>query len=1303
MYEPGITGRDNESVVDRDYCSGQVRRGKVFGEGQSLLCGPPLAIPSDSPQTLSAALQRAALSGKGQIFVDDRGGEQLVSYQELLDLARLALTGLRTLGARPGQSVVLQLDDLKEFLVSFWACVLGGLHPVPVLPFRNADPGDSSFKKLQKIAGQLESPFILMSANNARAFHRSVAEKPVDADLSFPDCQVETFADISNSTVKADIHVSQPDDLAFLQYTSGSTSFPKGVQLSHKNVLATIHAMSGTLEVDESSCLLNWMPYYHDLGIIAGHLMAVVGQCKVVAIKPFTIVRRPLQWLQKIHEHRVSITFSPNFGFKRVMEKATPAQLEGLDLSCLKAIVNGAEPISVQTCNRFLELLAKHCRLSVECMLPGYGLAEASLAVTSAPLGDFFRKHILNRDSLGCGSKVEHVSADDSRATWFVDEGPPVAGMELRIVDDGDHLLPTGTVGHVQIKGDSVTRGYYANDEANWESFCGDWFRTGDLGFVHEDSLVLTGRVKDVVFVNGQNYYSHDFEHACEHIRGLDRLIVIGHQDPEQDEPVIVIFVACNKQYTGAREKIEILRQVQIRINQGFDVTPTHFVLLKSAGEIPKTTSGKIIRHKLLENFLAGNFDNQCIPLVELLEIAPDLSRELDSGKHVTIAEMKLLIRCWWSDILGISEKAIGDHDPFFTLGGTSIKAMEVLALAEETVDCTITHEMFREYDTIHRLASFIARENLDVRCKLSGLVKHSPSQQEEDTAQAVVKEESTPAANDSAFLLNSDVRENDIAIIGMGCIFPQANDIGEFWELLKEDRDCITEFPNDRCNIHHYHDAAGKADNLTVSKWGSFIESHYFDPKFFNLTENEAITMDPHQRVFLSAAWQAIQDSGLVNFEGSRMGVFVGASGAGFYQQREDERLTPSTLTGALANLAAARVSNAFNLKGPSLTVDTACSSSLVSVDMACKSILNGESETAVAGGVQVLESIWMYLLFSRAGILSPDGKCFTFSDRANGFVPGEGAGAVVLKRYSKAIEDGDRVYAVIKASATNNDGASLGIMSPNPGGQEDVIRTALQQGDIDPRDIGYVEAHGTGTHVGDMIEVRSLSLAFNENHEVPKQSCAIGSVKTNMGHQLAAAGISGLIKAALSVYHKEIPATLNCEEERKDLKLAETPFFVCKQSIPWPGDRKKRLAAVNSFGFGGTNAHVILGNPCHEEVHHLLPAEDDEPAIICLSARSEDSMQAGRVAFAQFTRNCSPDTRLKDIAYTCGARKAHYRENRICSAARARNTRAWARPCSQASRCSAACSTCVMRLRSPCWVNRCVACCWNPLQRKR
>lgn len=1246
---PNIISKITESVIDWNYLPRPSNKDNS-DVPLSVLAGEAIQYPVGFPEALPEALIQAAETDNMIVFVGTKGEENELSYRSLLNKSLGVLGELQNRGSAAGQFVILQLDELDEFLITFWACVLGGMIPVPVLPFRNASSDDSSFKKLQKIASQLGEPIILMSARNADAVRDSTA--PDNAANLLSGCRIFVYSEIGNSTCEGIIHQVQPDDLAFLQFTSGSTSFPKGVQITHANVLATIYGMMTTLGVSESSKMLNWMPYYHDMGLIAGHLMAVVGKCKTVAMKPFTFVRRPLLWLDKISQHRVSITFSPNFGLKRILEKATPEKLEHLDLSCLEIILNGAEPISVKTSVRFLELLNENCGLRMESLTPGYGMAEAGLAVSIIPREEVFRRHVLNRDSIGCGDPVQHVDPGNIKASWFADEGPLVSGMHLRIVDDADDVLPVGSVGHVQIRGPSVTRGYFSNEGANSKAFIGEWFRTGDLGFIYEERFTITGRVKDVVFVNGQNYYSHDFEHACDDVKGLEGLVVIGHYDEGKSEQEILAFVACSKESSGAREKTEIIRNVQKRINRCFDVTPTIFVLLKSSGEIPKTTSGKVMRHKLLENYMEGQFTNQCMRLTELLDIAPDLSSNPDSGKYATIAELKILIRHWWSEVLGISTKAIDDHDPFFSLGGTSIKAIEVLALAEETVDCIITHDMFKEHDTIHRLANYIAHENISIKCKLNDIVKLMPHRQESDL------NEHSAWADDChkyAMPIEVNVRDEDIAIIGMGCIFPQAQNVTQFWDVLIEGRDCVTVVPNDRYNINRYFGEVCSEINQSVSKWGSFIDSHCFDPKFFSLTESEAINMDPHQRAFLGAAWQAIQDSGLVNFKGSRMGVFLGASGTGFYHPREEAKMAPTTLTGTLVNLAAARVSNAFNLQGPSLTVDTACSSSLVSVDLACKSILLCESDTAIAGGVQIIESIGVYLMFSRAGILSPDGKCYTFSDKANGFVPGEGAGAVVLKRYRQAIEDGDRVYAVIKASATNNDGSSLGIMSPNPEGQENVIKTALGKAGIDPADIGYVEAHGTGTHIGDLIEMRSLSLAFNSQKSIKKQSCAIGSVKTNMGHQLAAAGIAGLIKAALCVHHKQIPPTLNCESERKDLKMAESPFFVCRNVTPWPKNGPRRYAAVNSFGFGGTNAHVILSDTYHEHnISSPAPVRSDEPFVVCLSAISEYSLETARSEFIEFANSNSVGTSLRDVAYTYNARRPHYRQNRIVIMAR-------------------------------------------------
>ena len=1260
MYIFDTNNASDGSYIDRS-TSGYSKKNDAKSDQGSILKGPEFKFPSKYPKTLSRALSQAAETAQSIVFLDDRGEEKPVTYKSLKENAEQVLASLQKMGVQPGKAVVLQLDGLEEFLTSFWACVLGGLVPVPVLPFRNANTEDGSFRKLQTIVTELDHPFILMADHNAKLIDKAKQEeweKSVVSNTFLNNATITTFSEIEKCDQDAVIFSAKADDIAFLQYTSGSTSFPKGTQITNANVLATVQSMILALEVDESSVMLNWMPYYHDMGIIAGHIMAVVSCCKVIAMRPFTFVRRPIWWLEKIAEHRVSITFSPNFGLKRILEKCNAKQLTHLDLSCLKVILNGAEPISIQTSHRFVDFLHTHCAMPKECLTAGYGMAEASLAVSISPLDEVMRTHVLNREKLGCGDKVEHVHAEDDHASLFADEGPAVAGMEIRIVDENGKILPLDTVGHVEIKGESVTAGYFANDLANKNAFNGKWFRTGDLGFIYDGRFIITGRVKDVIFVNGQNFYSHDFEHSCEEIDGLERLVVLGYFDHERNEEDLIAFVVCNSKYTGAREKTGVLRATQMRINQCFDVAPTMFVMLKSTGEIPKTTSGKIMRHKLLENYIEGKFSNQCIHISELLEIVPDLSREPESGKHVTIAEFELLIRNWWSEVLGISENAIGDHDPFYSLGGTSIKAIEVLALAEESVDCIITHDMFKEHDTIHGLASFIVRENVTVRCKTNKLVKLAPYREDQrkpedknqfDDARDQVKLDVEPDQSAaSVSYIAPDIAEEDIAIIGMGCLFPQADSADEFWQILKEGRDCISEFPSNRSNINKYYSENSDAENTTVSKWGSFVENHHFDPKFFSIGEAEALTMDPHQRIFLTAAWQAIQDSGLIDINGSRMGVFVGVGGSGIYQQQDDALMTPSTLTGLLGNIVASRVSNAFNLKGPSLVVDTACSSSLVSVDLAVKSILNGECDTAVAGGVQVLENIAMYLLFSRAGILSPQGKCFTFDEKANGFVPGEGAGAVVLKRYSDAVRDDDRVYAVIKASATNNDGASLGIMAPNPEGQEDIIRTVLNQADINPEEIGYVEAHGTGTNIGDLIEVRGLSLAFNEKHTLPNQSCAIGSVKTNMGHQLAAAGIAGLMKATLSVYHKEIPASLNCTDERKDLRLADTPFYVNHKTKSWVKKGKRRLAAINSFGFGGTNAHMIIGEADHIDVRYPTATANDEPLVFCLSAKTDLSLDTSKKVFAEFANDNTVNV-ARDVAYTYSARRDHYRQNRL------------------------------------------------------
>lgn len=418
----------------------------------------------------------------------------------------------------------------------------------------------------------------------------------------------------------------------------------------------------------------------------------------------------------------------------------------------------------------------------------------------------------------------------------------------------------------------------------------------------------------------------------------------------------------------------------------------------------------------------------------------------------------------------------------------------------------------------------------------------------------------------------------NQFAIIGMACHFPGAKDKHAYWSNLVRGISSIREVPKSRWNADQLY-APEYEKGKSSSKWGGFIDGiEEWDPLYFKFSEEDAPYIDPLMRQFLEISVETISDAGYTKEElsGRKVGVFVGSRTGSFASLLPD--LTRNSILGIGQNFIAAHASHFFNWKGPNLVVDTACSSSLVSLHLACQSLRSGDSEIAIAGGVDILIDESQYLVLSEGKALSPDGKCHTFDEKANGFVPGEGCGAVMLKPLAQAQADGDCIYAVIESTAVNNDGHTMGVTTPNPEAQYQVIKEALRKNGISANTISYVEAHGTGTMIGDPIELKALSRVFREDTE-DTQFCGVGAVKSNFGHLLSAAGIASVIKVALSLYHRQIPPTLNCDRPNPRFAFDRSPFYVNTSLREWKEREGGRRAGISAFGFGGTNAHVIVG----------------------------------------------------------------------------------------------------------------------------
>ncbi|PZV05952.1 MAG: beta-ketoacyl synthase [Cyanobium sp.] len=501
------------------------------------------------------------------------------------------------------------------------------------------------------------------------------------------------------------------------------------------------------------------------------------------------------------------------------------------------------------------------------------------------------------------------------------------------------------------------------------------------------------------------------------------------------------------------------------------------------------------------------------------------------------------------------------------------------------------------------------------------------------------------------------------IAIVGIGCRLPgEVDSPADFWQLLIQGRDVIREVPSDRWDLARHFDPDPQRPLHQHVRHGGFIEAiDQFDAAFFGISPREAICMDPQQRLLLEVAWRALEDGGqpVEAVRGQAVGVFIGISSADYinvlwsstenYAVPDNE---PFVLPGNTSSIAANRLSYFFDFKGPSFSVDTACSSSLVAVHLACESLWRGEAVAALAGGVQALISPGSQMGFCKAGLLSADGRCKSFDASADGYVRSEGAGVVLLKPLSAALANGDAIYALIQGTAVNSDGRSNGMVAPNLQSQVICVRQAFARAGIDPAAAQYVEAHGTGTRQGDPVELQALGTVLGEGrpHDQP---CRVGSVKSNLGHGETVAGITGLIKAALCVHHRQLPASLHCRNPNPDIDFSGLKLQVQTSLEPFPQADRPAVVGVSSFGFGGTNAHDVLGEPPEPAAASSRP-RPPRPLplqLLCLSAHSDVALRQKAGDLASLLRD-QPGLPLVDLCATANQRRSQLSRRLVCLA---------------------------------------------------
>jgi acyl transferase domain-containing protein len=545
------------------------------------------------------------------------------------------------------------------------------------------------------------------------------------------------------------------------------------------------------------------------------------------------------------------------------------------------------------------------------------------------------------------------------------------------------------------------------------------------------------------------------------------------------------------------------------------------------------------------------------------------------SSAHSVEDELASLI----SDLLRVPAASLDHSTDFTEFGVDSIISLDILTKLEERYDCILEPDLLARCDNIRSLAAHLIGAGIGATTPGPGNAERQESEATDTydhPAPEVIAETTVPGPRLT--------QTRAIAVVGMACRFPLSENLDQFWQNLTEGRRLFREVPRERWDVTEHYSPNKNSPGRTYSKWGGFIDGiDLFDCGYFGLSADRAGGMDPQQRILLELTQHLLDDAGYQRKDagGRAVGVFLGAGDSRYMEpglsSRSDGHLRHCVVDN-IANMTAGRLADFYDLRGPALTMDTACSSSLVSIHQACQSIRFGECEMAVSGGVELLIGPDPFVAFSKAGVLSDDPHCYVFDERAKGFVLGEGAGLILMKDLETALRDGDLIRGVIRGSAINNDGHTMGITTPDLDAQRTVIQRALEMAETHPREITYLEAHGTGTLLGDPIEIKAATEAFGGRPENHSQWCGVGTVKSNMGHLLRAAGVASFIKTVLALGKRTIPPTIDCYRPHPRFQFESSPFYPVTRAETWKSGTGRRRASISSFGFGGTNCHMVV-----------------------------------------------------------------------------------------------------------------------------
>lgn len=1157
---------------------------------------------ADSPELpIHKLIEEQAQQTPDSIAVIYEG--QSLTYLELAERSEQLAIYLQSLGVGRGTIVGIFIEPCLEMMVALLGAMKAG---ATYVPFDPTSPPD----RLQYMMEDTALPVLLTRDEMMQRLPaHSVRAVRLDRDWS----EVETVA----SGVRASggaivLPTVSLDDIAYLIYTSGSTGKPKGVQVYHRGLTNVIWSMSESPGCTAADHVLALTTICFDIAAVELYMPLIKGGRVELLHSSYAKDGRKLR--RKIEATEATIV------------QATPATWQMLisaeweQKKRFKAITAG-EPLSSELAEKIVE--------RVDQFWNQYGPTENSI----------------------------YTTIDQVRAGERITIGRPIHNNQLYILDESRRPVPIGVPGELYIGGHGVAKGYLNQPDLNSKSFVPNLFssdpesklyRTGDLvRYLPDGRVDYLGRIDQQVKLNGYRIELGEIEAVQRKLPHCQEVVVVLREDSPGHKRLVAFLVEHPDAPAAAQQQ----RKDALKKWLPAYMIPSSFVLLRS---LPMTLSRKVDR-KLLTSMSLKQIEKE----FGASAVAPDRQSadEAEAQSFADDAFLQLIERDVAAIVAAVLDVAVHEIEletHFGEYGFDSIRFTTLGVKLDQKYSFEVSPALFYEFSTVRALSRYLWQEHRSTLQEIyQDQLPKAPQGQNRASRQTAYADEPNASKRAPSSERSSSAAgiEEPVAIVGIAGSLPNSSDLGQFWEHLKAGHHLVEEIPPDRWDWREFFGDPTKEDHKTNSRWGGFLRDvDAFDAPFFGISPREAELMDPQQRLLLEVAWRAIEDSGHKpsDYAGSATGVYIGITANDYAELvRESGRnIEAHTMSGVSRTLVANRLSYLLNLTGPSVAIDTACSSSLVALHHAVSAIRHGQCEAAIVGGVNLLLSPIPYVALSKNGMLSPDGTCKAFGQDANGYVRGEGVIAMMLKPLRQAEADGDPIYAVIRGSAENHGGRTNSLTAPNPNAQTELIVEAWTQANIDPRTISYVEAHGTGTSLGDPIEINGLKRAFDQLYKLADRPfsgqphCGIGSVKSNVGHLEASAGLAGLLKVVLAMKHQTLPASLHVEALNPYIDLSGTPFYIVSETQRWEPLRDEqnralpRRAGVSSFGFGGANAHVVV----EEYLRAPVADRSAEPQIILLSAKNEERLNvyASNLLDSLTSIEAAGSESLADFAYT-------------------------------------------------------------------